>query len=800
MSTSQRLSALAWGTLLLAFATGPATHAQSSQTQNAVIINTPKPYGKLASDIQKLGGRVKLQYEYIDAIAADVPVAAMPAVISLVGENAISKDSLVAVPKGVENTRNVVPLFSDSDIYTSVPVGSATRIFPVASSSNVPSEKAYALNFADLKVRDLHMRGYTGKDIVVAVLDTGVRAGYASLDSDGSIVGGEDLVGDGFAYNSPMNDPHGTFVAGLISGNARFSVPTGTFASSMDLNFPGALETMTTGRALPLIGTAPEAGIYMVRVIGKRTSTGSFPPTPKSRIMAAIERVIKLRENFDRFGQYSASNPRGGFNIRVCNMSLGTSTVYAGHEPLEQLVDKLLDKDILPVIAAGDAGPSSLTISSPATSLSALAVGATNPALNERLINDVLFDFVGVGSFVRPTDHLQTAYFSSRGPTADGRILPDIMAAGFDVVSQGCGGLDATGNCKNDPKNLDIASGTSFSAPVVSGIAAALRQAFPRASATQIAKAITSTGDRSQIGDRSTVLDQGHGVVNATAAANFIQSGKKSNDRDDDSDDDDDRNKNSRADSSVKNNIEQNTSLKVDHGTVRQNFRDLKPGQRAEILYEVEDKTAEVDIDFTVKLGTNQNQIYGDDLYVFIHTAKTSSGGVADYFERDLFIRDQPAVTTIPIVDPEPGIMRITMLGDFTNASNVSVDVRVTSRKEPLPKTTVDGTIRQGDSLVFPIDIPTGVSEAVFQLKWQGDWAHYPTNDLDMYLFDPNGGAILGLGGATLRDPEQIAIQKPKAGKWLVNIQGFAVPTKKDNFDLSITLDGKPVVLKPSQR
>jgi hypothetical protein len=370
------------------------------------------------------------------------------------------------------------------------------------------------------------------------------------------------------------------------------------------------------------------------------------------------------------------------------------------------------------------------------------------------------------------------------------------MAAGFDVVSQGCGGLDAAGNCLNDSKNLDIASGTSFSAPIVSGIAASLRQAFPRASASQIAKAITSTGDRSQVADRSTSLDQGRGVINAAAAANFLQSGKNSNGRDDDSDDDDDRHKNSRADASVKNNIERNTDLKVDHGTVRQTFRDLKPGQRAEILYEVEDKTAEVDIDFTVKLGADQNLIYGDDLYVFIHTPKTSSGGVGDYFARDLFIRDDPTVTTIPFLDPEPGIMRITMLGDFTNASNVSVDVRVTSRKEPLPKTTLDGTIRQADSLVFPIDIPSGISEAVFQVKWEGDWSHYPTNDIDMYVFDPTGSPMLGLGGATLRDPEQITVQMPKAGTWYVNLQGFAVPTKKDKFDLSVTLDGKRVVLK----
>src|SRR5262249_32255660 len=156
--------------------------------------------------------------------------------------------------------------------------------------------------------------------------------GYFSLDSDGSIIGGEDFVGDGLPFNSPMNDPHGTFVSALISGNARFSVPVGTFKTSMDHNFPGAIEKNGNRRTYPVIGAAPEAGIYMIRVIGRRDSAGNFPRTPKSRIMAAIERVITLRQNFDRFGKLSAANPKGGFNIKVCNLSIGTSTINAGNE------------------------------------------------------------------------------------------------------------------------------------------------------------------------------------------------------------------------------------------------------------------------------------------------------------------------------------------------------------------------------------------------------------------------------------------------------------------------------------
>ena len=180
----------------------------------------------------------------------------------------------------------------------------------------------------------------------------------------------------------------------------------------MDSNFPGAIENGSS-RTLPVVGSAPEARIYMIRVVGIRDSSGNFPRTPKSRIMAAIERVITLRQNFNKFGTLSSSNPKGGFDIKVCNLSIGTSTINAGNEPLEQLIDKLLDNDIVPVVSAGDAGLSSLTISSPATSFSALAVGATNPAANERVENDVFSDQPGIGAAVRPTNYTQTAFFSS---------------------------------------------------------------------------------------------------------------------------------------------------------------------------------------------------------------------------------------------------------------------------------------------------------------------------------------------------------------------------------------------------
>ncbi len=769
---------------LFAFTIPPVLEAQAQQVIEHVIIATPKPYTDVVSKIRKLGGNVKQQFQYIDAISADIPSGVMPAVRDLVGDDAVARDSIIRAPRRILGVRKNVSKAADSDIYTSIPVGTALGpVFPVKPPATAPSEKAYAVNNANVKLRDLHAAGYTGKNIVVAVIDSGIRPGYASLDSDGSVIGGDDFVGDGNSFISPSNDPHGTFVSALISGNARFPVPgtsaSSVFIKSMNSNFAGTLESTAGGTVVNVIGSAPEAKIYVVRVFG--VGAGA----PKSRVIAAIERVIQLRENFDKYGQYSAANPRGGFNIKVCNMSLGTSTVNAGHTELEQLLDTMVAKDIVPVVSAGDAGPSSLTISSPATSFSALTVGATSPAANERLENDLLNNNVSqtpaFGIAERPTTYTQTAWFSSRGPTADGRVLPDVVAAGVGMLSQGCGGLDNAGNCANIVNNLDVADGTSFSASVVSGIAAVLRQKFPSASAGQIWNAIVNSADDQQLGDHSTVLDQGEGVVNASMAANLIQAGKVSDKlpKPDNS-----------PDSLVSNNIQRGTDLNVDHGTVREQFKNLKPGERREILYQVDPTTSQVVINLTnIKLAPNQNILFGDDVFVHVHSAKTSAGVAGDYFFNffPLIVSD----TSIVINDPEPGIMRITLMGDFTNAGNVSADVGVASSKDPLPKKTVEGKIRGGDNLFFPIDVPAGVSTAQFDLRWNQDWGHYPTNDLDMYLYDPKGG--INGSGATLDCPEDVVIKNPTPGRWFVLVQGFSVATKNDQFVLSVLLDGKPV-------
>jgi subtilisin family serine protease len=170
----------------------------------------------------------------------------------------------------------------------------------------------------------------------------------------------------------------------------------------------------------------------------------------------------------------------------------------------------MVNKGIVSTISAGNAGPSSLTVGSPGSSVNTITVGAASLPHNERILRQLqLSPALGParGALFRPFGGEQTAFFSSRGPNADGRGDPDVTANGFASFGQGLGSAGT----------ITIASGTSFSAPSVAGVAALLRQAFPGATARQIRSAIIMSADPGLLDDGSTHLDQGSGYVNGGA-------------------------------------------------------------------------------------------------------------------------------------------------------------------------------------------------------------------------------------------------------------------------------------------
>ena len=239
-----------------------------------------------------------------------------------------------------------------------------------------------------------------------------------------------------------------------------------------------------------MVGTAPLEHLRLPHLRTDRRRADLADP-------AAVERAIELKEMYD-------ADHSTGRNIQVVNMSLGGATLEAGRDLYDTEIDVMARKNIVAVVSAGNAGPSSLTVGSPGTALSVLTVGAASVAHNERIYRRLQYGPVN-GPLYRPFLGTQTAYFSSRGPDADGRLDPDVSANGDWNYGQGYG----------TTSSISFGSGTSFSSPSVAGVAAVLRQRVPSATARQIRNAIIASANPGLFEDGSGVLDRGAGYVNA---------------------------------------------------------------------------------------------------------------------------------------------------------------------------------------------------------------------------------------------------------------------------------------------
>ncbi|MBB5797958.1 S8 family serine peptidase [Streptomyces caelestis] len=172
---------------------------------------------------------------------------------------------------------------------------------------------------------------------------------------------------------------------------------------------------------------------------------------------------------------------------KVVNMSLGEDDT-ADVDPLEQAVNDLsASSHTLFVIAAGNSGPSDSALGTPGSAAAALTVAA-----------------------VDRDDKI--ASWSSRGPTADGRLKPDIAAPGVDIIAAKA----AHGTEGNDeaPGYVSM-SGTSMAAPHTAGAAAVLAQEHPGWTGERLKSALTASAKTPR---GVTPYDVGAGRVDLTRA------------------------------------------------------------------------------------------------------------------------------------------------------------------------------------------------------------------------------------------------------------------------------------------
>ncbi len=231
--------------------------------------------------------------------------------------------------------------------------------------------------------------GYDGAGVTVAVADSGLNNGDAESMHP-------DLLGrtpeflfyglDDELFDAADEHSHGTHVAGIIAGN-------------------GATSEVDENGFLYGLGVAPGASIIAQRIFD---GVGNYAAPP------SFERLTR---DAKRAGADIGSNSWGDDSQGEYDLSA------AEFDALTRDCDALTpgDQPYILEFSAGNAGPIEGSIGSPAVGKNVLATGASQNARTEFLI-------YGDGSETM-------ADFSSRGPCADGRIKPDVVAPGTYIAS-----------------------------------------------------------------------------------------------------------------------------------------------------------------------------------------------------------------------------------------------------------------------------------------------------------------------------------------------------------------------------
>ena len=237
---------------------------------------------------------------------------------------------------------------------------------------------------------------------------------------------------------------------------------------------------------------------------------------------------------------YLANGP-GYDGARVANHSWGSSGAAGAYDATAQEFDSIVrdaapslqgQQQLVEVVAAGNDGPGARTVNTPGTAKNVITVGASE---NERP-----FGTDACGTPNGEANNAQDiATFSSRGPTTDGRIKPDLVAPGTHVSGLGWrttgSPFDGTGICGTgtDPPAsffsgtpYSASSGTSHATPAVSGLAAAARWSYQRATGDWPSAAMVKAmlvGGASAIGGNGSGAapgsDQGFGLARLAGAS-----------------------------------------------------------------------------------------------------------------------------------------------------------------------------------------------------------------------------------------------------------------------------------------
>lgn len=293
---------------------------------------------------------------------------------------------------------------------------------PQFASDRDLDEALYGLSFLQLSMLNgqaLHGIGAQGQGMLIGVLDSGFEGVDVSMAFDALRQRG------GITATRDLVTHDGDVYADHWHGRSVLSC------------MAARLDSM-------LIGTAPEADYVLLRT----EDVGSEFPVEEDNWISGAELadslgcdVLNTSLGYTTFDDSTMDHTYAQLDGQTIRVSIAANIASR--------------KGMVPVISAGNSGGSSwFYISAPADAIDVLTVGAVGDVENH-------------------------APFSSHGPSADGRIKPDVCAMGWGSRVLNVGQDSAV-----------AANGTSFAAPILTGLVACLWQLHPERTAHEIMDAV----------------------------------------------------------------------------------------------------------------------------------------------------------------------------------------------------------------------------------------------------------------------------------------------------------------------
>lgn len=333
----------------------------------------------------------------------------------------------VAPAAVVRRTFTVIPAFAGDltlDEVTALSRREEVRQIEMDRAGTPELDTATDVMGADAVVDELAITGsLDGQEPVASISDVGIAVLDTGIDANHAALVDKVVAWRDFGTNRP--DPY--------DGNGH-----GTHVASIAAGW---------GDWDPALrGVAPGAALIGAKIDGGGNTT--------SNTIAAYEWLVAEGESL---------------GVRIATISFGFGAATDGTTALERTIDAAWDNGIVCFKSNGNSGPGYGTMTVPAAARGILAIGS-------------LLDPFGSGG---SKYGFTLSEYSSRGPTTDGRIKPDLVAPGESIRAA----------ARNTGRGSVVFSGTSMASPFAAGVAALMIAANPSLQPDQIRELLYATAE-----------------------------------------------------------------------------------------------------------------------------------------------------------------------------------------------------------------------------------------------------------------------------------------------------------------